>query len=52
MDWLLEHAERYRSQIQSGPFFKRLASSDRKAIDATAGRYARFLGVKAGILAS
>lgn len=25
MDWLLEHAERYRAQIQSGPFFERLA---------------------------
>jgi hypothetical protein len=25
MDWLLQQAERYRSQIQSGPFFKKLA---------------------------
>jgi hypothetical protein len=26
MDWLLDHAERYRSQIRSGPFFQRLAN--------------------------
>lgn len=25
MDWLLQQAERYRAQIQSGPFFKKLA---------------------------
>jgi hypothetical protein len=26
MDWLLQHAERYRSHIQSGPFFRKLAT--------------------------
>jgi hypothetical protein len=29
MDWLLDHAERYRSQIRSGPFFKKLARVER-----------------------
>lgn len=29
MDWLLQHAERYRSQIQSGPFFQKLARVER-----------------------
>jgi hypothetical protein len=29
MDWLLDHAERYRSHIRSGPFFKHLASVKR-----------------------
>ncbi|HEX7841690.1 MAG TPA: iron-containing redox enzyme family protein [Kofleriaceae bacterium] len=29
MDWLLHHAERYRSQIQSGPFFQKLARVER-----------------------
>lgn len=29
MDWLLHQAERYRSQIQSGPFFRKLARVER-----------------------
>jgi hypothetical protein len=29
MDWLLDHAERYRSQIRTGPFFKKLARVER-----------------------
>jgi Iron-containing redox enzyme len=29
MDWLLDHAERYRSQIRSGPFFRKLARVER-----------------------
>jgi len=29
MDWLLDHAERYRSQIRTGPFFKKLARAER-----------------------
>jgi hypothetical protein len=29
MDWLLNHAERYRSHIRSGPFFRRLARVER-----------------------
>jgi hypothetical protein len=29
MDWLLDHAERYRSQIRSGPFFKKLTRVER-----------------------
>lgn len=28
MDWLLQHAERYRSQIQAGPFFKKVANAE------------------------
>jgi hypothetical protein len=29
MDWLLDHAERYRSQIRTGPFFRKLARVER-----------------------
>jgi hypothetical protein len=29
MDWLLDHSERYRSQIRSGPFFKKLSRVER-----------------------
>jgi Iron-containing redox enzyme len=28
MDWLLDHAERYRSQIRSGPFFQKLERAE------------------------
>jgi hypothetical protein len=29
MDWLLDHAEKYRSQIRSGPFFQNLVRAER-----------------------
>lgn len=29
MDWLLDHSERYRSQIRSGPFFRKLTRVER-----------------------
>lgn len=29
MDWLLDHSERYRSLIRSGPFFRKLARTER-----------------------
>ncbi|HEU4730500.1 MAG TPA: iron-containing redox enzyme family protein [Kofleriaceae bacterium] len=29
MDWLLDHSERYRSQIRSGPFFQNLGRTER-----------------------
>jgi hypothetical protein len=29
MDWLLDHAEKYRAQIRSGPFFRKLTKVER-----------------------
>ena len=29
MEWLLDHAERYRSQLRSGPFFRRLTAVEK-----------------------